>query len=94
LLSIWMIVPSKNKERERQKRSSFILQYYYEYFFLIKCGTTTLLRLPFFLRNFLAVLPVVGISNNCQRGTSFARSTNLLSFSVNYIFFLKTNDIF
>jgi hypothetical protein len=87
LLSICMIVPSKNKERERQQRSSFILQYYYEYFFLIKYGTTTLLRLPFFLGIFLAVLPVVGICNNCQRRTSFARSTNLLSFSVNYIFF-------
>jgi hypothetical protein len=49
LRSIWMIVPSKNKERE-----------YY----------CTLLRLPFFLDLFLAVLPVVGICNNCQLRTS------------------------
>jgi hypothetical protein len=70
------------------------------FLFLIKYGTTTLLRLPFFLGIFLAVLPVVGICNNCQRRTSFDPAADFqgaqiyLVFLLIILFFKKTNDIF
>jgi hypothetical protein len=82
-----MIVPSKNKEREAatiQLHSTVLLRV----LFLIKYGTTTLLRLPFFLGIFLAVLPVVGICNNCQRRTSFDPAADFQGAQIYLVFLL------
>jgi hypothetical protein len=58
------------------------------FLFLIKYGTTTLLRLPFFLGIFLAVLPVVGICNNCQRRTSFDPAADFQGAQIYLVFLL------